>query len=46
MYHHVRGLISWAECVEPDYAAEALGRFRAIAWPLVQPRWAEETDDQ
>ncbi len=41
MYHHVRGLISWAACVEPDYGAEALERFRAARWPLVQPRLAE-----
>lgn len=45
MYHHVRGLISWAQWVEPDYAAEVLTRFRAVDWPLVQPRWAEVSDD-
>lgn len=41
MYHHVRGLISWAECVDPDYAADALALFRTVDWPLVQPRWTE-----
>lgn len=41
MYHHIRGLIAWAQCVEPGYAAEALARFHVVAWPLVQPRWAE-----
>lgn len=32
MYRHLRGLIDFANMVEPDYAKEMLGRFEAIAW--------------
>ncbi|MBC3941865.1 reverse transcriptase family protein [Sphingomonas albertensis] len=45
MYHHVRGLISWAQCVDPEYAADALALFRTANWPLVQPRWSGASDD-
>lgn len=38
LYHHVRGLIAWAQCVEPAYGKEVLSRFRAVPWPPVQPR--------
>ena len=27
---HVRGLIAWAQCVEPDHGAEMLERFRRV----------------
>lgn len=37
IFHHVRGLISWAEIVEPDYGKLALAEFESINWPLVQP---------
>ncbi len=45
LYYHVRGLIAWAHCVEPEYGAEVLARFRAVAWPPVQPRWIHKGDD-
>ncbi len=44
LYHHVRGLISWAESVEPDYAARALEKFSGVEWPPVQPRSFQEAD--
>ncbi len=44
LYHHVRGLISWAESVEPKYAAKMLHSFNAVKWPPVQPRSIPEVD--
>lgn len=38
LYYHIRGLISWAQCVEPDYAAKILDRFEDVRWPPIQPR--------
>jgi hypothetical protein len=42
LYHHVRGLISWAASVEPDYGIELLAKFNAVNWPPVQPRLDNE----
>lgn len=33
LYRHVRGLIDFANMVEPDYAATQLGRFSRVTWP-------------
>jgi RNA-directed DNA polymerase len=41
LYHHVRGLISWAESAEPEYGARVLKAFKAVDWPPVQPRFIE-----
>ena len=38
LYYHVRGLIAWAETVEPKYGTKILAEFREIRWPTVQPR--------
>ncbi|MDP1913800.1 reverse transcriptase family protein [Brevundimonas sp.] len=46
LYHHVRGLIGWAKQVEPDYGHLALEEFKAVDWPLVQPRQIEEAWDE
>ena len=35
IYHHVRGLIAWAQRVEPQFGAECLGKFEAIDWPPI-----------
>lgn len=37
IFHHVRGLISWAEIVEPEYGKRALTEFESVSWPIVQP---------
>jgi hypothetical protein len=42
LYHHVRGLISWAESVEPVYGASVLRAFKAIEWPPLQPRFIQD----
>lgn len=44
LYHHVRGLISWAMSVEPGYGARLLAEFEAVSWPPIQPRWTERVD--
>jgi hypothetical protein len=44
IYHHIRGLIAWAESVEPEYGAKMLSQFDAIKWPPIQPRFIEEAD--
>lgn len=41
LYNHVRGLISWAEQVEPVFGATTLAKFHSIAWPPVQQPWIE-----
>ncbi|MDP1631315.1 MAG: reverse transcriptase family protein [Caulobacter sp.] len=46
LYHHVRGLIGWAQQVEPDYGRRALEVFKAVDWPMVQPRRIEEDWDE
>ena len=33
MYRHIRGLIDFANMVQPEYAAAMLTRFNAISWP-------------
>ena len=33
IFHHVRGMISWAETVEPEFGKKALERFRSVDWP-------------
>ncbi|WP_313534210.1 reverse transcriptase family protein [Haematobacter sp.] len=38
IFHHVRGLIAWAETVEPDYGALALQSFESIDWPPLGPQ--------
>jgi RNA-directed DNA polymerase len=45
LYHHVRGLISWAELVERDFGGEALRQFNSVAWPPIQRRWLEGKED-
>jgi len=37
VFHHVRGLISWAETVEPAFGKQALSDFRSIDWPPLEP---------
>jgi len=37
IFHHVRGLISWAETVEKEYGANALAQFREVDWPPLRP---------
>ncbi len=38
IFHHVRGLIAWAETVEPDYGARALASFQSVDWPPLEPQ--------
>jgi RNA-directed DNA polymerase len=38
MYHHVRGLIAWAKCIDHDFGEAALKEFNSIAWPPIQRR--------
>jgi RNA-directed DNA polymerase len=45
LYHHVRGLISWAELVEKDFARDALTRFNSVDWPPIRARWIEFLDE-
>lgn len=33
MYRHIRGLIDFANMIEPDYAATMLMRFNSLPWP-------------
>jgi RNA-directed DNA polymerase len=35
IYHHVRGLIAWAQRVEPRFGAACLSKFDAIGWPPI-----------
>lgn len=37
IFHHVRGLISWAETVEPAYGKQLLARFWSADWPPLEP---------
>jgi RNA-directed DNA polymerase len=41
LYHHVRGMISWAQQVEPTFGQQALEQFASVEWPLIQPRRVE-----
>ncbi|NLH79600.1 MAG: RNA-directed DNA polymerase [Phyllobacteriaceae bacterium] len=41
LYHHVRGLIAWAQHVEPAFGRQALEKFTSVNWPTIQPRWVE-----
>lgn len=41
LYHHVRGLISWANHVEPAFGRQALEQFSSVGWPPIQPRQIE-----
>lgn len=45
LYHHVRGLIGWAQQVEPAFGQQALKQFDAVDWPPVQPRRIESSWD-
>lgn len=47
VFHHVRGLISWAETVEPAFGKQALADFRSIDWPPLKPEYLQSfgTDD-
>lgn len=38
LYHHVRGLIAWAICIDRAFGEEVLRDFEAIDWPPVQRR--------
>lgn len=42
LYHHIRGLIGWAQQVEPAYGRRQLDLFDAVDWPPVQPQSVEE----
>lgn len=45
IFHHVRGLIAWAEIVEPDFGSAALKKFETVKWPPIQPgHWSGEED--
>ena len=41
LYHHVRGLIGWAQQVEPAFGQRTLEQFASVDWPPIQPRWIE-----
>ncbi len=46
LYHHIRGLIGWAQQVEPAFGQVALEQFLSVNWPPIQPRRIEsEWDD-
>lgn len=38
VYHHVLGLIFWAQAVEPTYGSSLLKKFNRIEWPPVTRR--------
>lgn len=38
LFHHVRGLIAWAERVEPTYGKEMLSQFEEVQWPPIDYR--------
>jgi len=44
LYHHVRGLIGWAQQVEPAYGQRLLITFAAVDWPQIQPQRIEGTN--
>jgi hypothetical protein len=46
IFHHVRGLIAWAEIVEPDFGNAALKKFETVKWPPIQPGYWSEEEDQ
>lgn len=41
LFHHVRGLIGWAQQVEPEFGRQALAQFASVNWPPIQPRRVE-----
>ena len=41
IFHHVRGLISWAEAIEPAYGKLALEQFWSVAWPPLEPDFSD-----
>jgi hypothetical protein len=45
IFNHVRGLISWAQMVEPAYGAAALVKFQAVNWPVLEPEHFDEDND-
>lgn len=45
LYHHVRGLIGWAQQVEPAFGGRALEQFASVDWPPIQPRRIESDWD-
>jgi hypothetical protein len=45
VFHHVRGLISWAETVEPVFGSQALAEFRSINWPPLEPEYRQVASD-
>ena len=38
MYHHVRGLIAWAKCIDQPFGDAALKEFNSVTWPPIQRR--------
>jgi hypothetical protein len=46
IFHHVRGLISWTQIVEPEFGAAALKRFEAVDWPPIQPDPFRDDEDE
>lgn len=45
LYHRVRGLIGWAESVEPVYGASCLKIFKHVNWPPIQPYAVEKYEE-
>lgn len=37
IFYHVRGLIAWAEQVEPRFGKRALAEFNSVDWPPIRP---------
>ncbi len=46
IFHHVRGLIAWAQIVEPEFGAAALKRFETVEWPPIQPDPFRDDEDE
>jgi hypothetical protein len=46
IFHHVRGLISWAETVEPAYARTVLEQFWSVNWPPLQPEFFDDIGEE
>jgi len=46
LYHHLRGMIAWAERVEPIYGAISLAAFNEVQWPPVDYRWPDGATDE
>jgi RNA-directed DNA polymerase len=46
IFHHVRGLISWTQIVQPEFGATALKRFEAVEWPPIQPDPFRDDEDE